>query len=74
MHEQSETVQTPQGRWINVYGQRTSKAGETLPRKYDFEKEDYGTVQEAERAARKRSQLEGQPERQQRFMQRSYQR
>ena len=70
MHEQSETIQNDQGRWINVYGKRTPQAGETLPRKYPFEQDDYDTVQDAERAARKRSQLEGMPRKAERVLER----
>ncbi len=31
MHEQSETVQSPDGSWVNVYGAATSQAGKRLP-------------------------------------------
>jgi hypothetical protein len=31
MHEQSETIQRPDGKWINVYGRGTPKAGKPLP-------------------------------------------
>lgn len=50
MHEQSETIQLPSGRWVNVYGRRTPKAGQPLPNSGDFE-----TVEEAVAAAKARS-------------------
>lgn len=59
MHEQSETIQNADGRWVNVYGKATPQAGQPLPQRYDFEAPDYGTVRSAEHAARKRSQMEG---------------
>lgn len=31
MHEQSETIQRPDGKWVNVYGRGLPKAGEQLP-------------------------------------------
>jgi hypothetical protein len=31
VHEQSETVQLPDGRWVNVYGRAVPKAGQQLP-------------------------------------------
>ena len=30
-HEQSETIQAPDGSWINVYGKATPLAGKQLP-------------------------------------------
>lgn len=49
-HEQSETIQREDGRWINVYGRDTPKAGQQLPGTADF-----ATVQEAEAVAKARS-------------------
>lgn len=51
MHEQSETVQLPNGRWVNVYGGGTAQRGQRLP-----DTPDYATVDEATAAARARSQ------------------
>jgi hypothetical protein len=50
MHEQSETVQRPDGKWINVYGRGTPQAGQQLPGT-----PAYATVKEAETAAQSRS-------------------
>lgn len=50
MHEQSETIQTPDGRWINVYGRATPQAGQQLPGT-----DAYGSMDEAVRAAKTRS-------------------
>ena len=55
MHEQSETIQLPNKRWVNVYGRGTPKAGEKLPGT-----PDYPTVEDAVGAARKRSEGIGQ--------------
>ncbi|MDP2622001.1 MAG: hypothetical protein Q8P46_17815 [Hyphomicrobiales bacterium] len=49
-HERSETVQRPDGRWINVYGRDTPKAGQQLPGTPDFQ-----TVDAAVAAAKQRS-------------------
>lgn len=49
-HEQSETVQRADGKWINVYGRGTPKAGQQLPGT-----PAYTTSGEAVRAARARS-------------------
>lgn len=49
-HEQSETIQLQNGKWTNVYGSKTKKAGQQLP----GEKE-YDSVDEAVKAAIKRS-------------------
>lgn len=49
-HEQSETVQREDGKWINVYGRGTPRAGQQLPGSGAFD-----TVEEAVRAARGRS-------------------
>jgi hypothetical protein len=54
MHEQSETVQDRQGRWINVYGKATPQAGRQLPGT-----PAYNTVDEAVTAAKERSAAEG---------------
>ena len=53
MHEQSETIQK-NGKWINVYGRKTPKAGQQLPGTIG-----YGTVEEAVAAASKRSKSSG---------------
>lgn len=50
MHEQSETVQTPDGHWINVYGRGTPKAGQPLPGSRPF-----ASSEEAVAAAKSRS-------------------
>ena len=55
MHEQSETIQLPSGRWANVYGRGTPQAGQRLPGTADF-----ATVQEATAAAGARSAVAGQ--------------
>ena len=49
-HEQSETIQNPSGKWINVYGRKTKNAGKQLP-----DSSEYNTVEEAVSAAKKRS-------------------
>lgn len=49
-HEQSETIQLPNGEWANVYGRRTKLAGQRLPGT-----PTYPTVESAVSAARKRS-------------------
>jgi len=53
-HEQSETVQNAEGKWINVYGKNLPKAGQQLPGT-----EEYETSGEAVAAARARSKTEG---------------
>ena len=58
MHEQSETIQDAQGRWINVYGRGTPRAGQPLPPVHDFEQDSYDSVEEAVAAAKRRSELE----------------
>jgi hypothetical protein len=58
MHEQSETIQDKLGRWINVFGRGTPQAGTPLPKKYDWERPYYKTVEEAVEAAKKRSAAE----------------
>lgn len=57
-HEQSESVQNPFGKWINVFGRKTKKAGEPLPKIYEFEQDEYDTVEQAVKAAKERSRLE----------------
>ena len=49
-HEQSETIQREDGKWINVYGRNTPKAGMQLPGSGEF-----NTVDEAVKEAGKRS-------------------
>ena len=49
-HEQSETIQRQDGRWINVYGKGLPKAGQPLPDSGDF-----STVDEAVQSAVARS-------------------
>lgn len=53
-HEQSETIQGPDGKWINVYGKATQQAGKQLPGT-----SSYGTVDEAVKAAQERSKAFG---------------
>ena len=50
MHEQSETIQNQRGKWENVYGKKTSKAGQRLP-----DTPEYDSVEEAVKAAKQRS-------------------
>jgi hypothetical protein len=54
-HENSETIKGPDGRWINVYG----GSKRPLPKKYPYEQDAYDSVEDAVRAARRRSQDEG---------------
>lgn len=49
-HEQSETIQREDGKWINVYGRKLPKAGQMLPGE-----RPYDSREEAEEAARRRS-------------------
>jgi hypothetical protein len=63
MHEQSETIQLPNGRWINVYGKDTATPGRPLPPIYDFEQASYDTLKEAVAAAKRRSEEESKQER-----------
>lgn len=49
-HEQSETIQRSDGKWINVYGQALPKAGQQLPGT-----PTYDTVDDAVSAAKARS-------------------
>lgn len=56
MHEESETVQDPQGRWHNVIGtNRYGKKGEHLSPMFPFETDYYQSVEEADSAAHQRS-------------------
>ena len=55
MHEQTETIQRPNGKWINVYGLRTSTAGRPTPPKFPYERAEYDTLLEAVEAAKRRS-------------------
>jgi hypothetical protein len=50
MHEQSETIKRADGKWINVYGRKTKKAGQLLPGSGVFD-----TVEEAVESAKERS-------------------
>src|SRR3990167_6457380 len=54
MHEQSETIQRPDGKWINVYGRNTPNAGQQLPGTSEFQ-----SVNEAVNAAGARSAMSG---------------
>ena len=58
-HEQSESIQNQFGKWINVFGRKTKRAGEALPRLYEFEQDEYDTVSDAVKAAEERSKREG---------------
>lgn len=49
-HEQSETIQRPDGKWINVYGHALPRAGQQLPGT-----PTYDTVDDAVSAAKARS-------------------
>lgn len=53
-HEQSETIQLPSGKWVNVYGRRLPKAGQQLPGT-----PEYDTVEAAVSAAKNRSAAHG---------------
>lgn len=55
MHEQAETIQLPSGRWANVYGRATPRAGQRL------DSLDFGTVEEAVTAAKARSAASDEP-------------
>lgn len=57
-HEVSETVEVG-GKWRNVYGRKTKLAGEPLPRHYEFEKDEYDTLEEAVAASKERSRRYG---------------
>lgn len=61
-HEQSETIQTPDGQWVNVYGRATEQAGQPLPLRYDFEQPAYADLTSAELAAILRSRAHGDEE------------
>ena len=58
-HEQSETIQRADGKWVNVYGRATGQAGQPLPPRFPYERDAYDTVEEAVAAASRRSQDEG---------------
>lgn len=49
-HEQSETIQRKDGKWINVYGKKTKSAGRKLPGSGVFD-----SSKEAVKAAKSRS-------------------
>ena len=51
-HEQSETIQRKDGKWINIYGRKTKRAGHKLPASGV-----YDTVKDAEAAAVHRSRM-----------------
>lgn len=53
-HEQSETIQTQDGRWINIYGKSTPNAGKQLPGTTSYQ-----TIDEAVSAAKSRSESSG---------------
>src|SRR6267378_1623223 len=53
-HEESETIEE-NGKWTNIYGQRTPHAGKKLPLLFHYEKPYYDTEQEAVNAAKRRS-------------------
>jgi hypothetical protein len=58
-HEQSETVQK-NGRWVNVYGRKTKKAGQPLPVQPGYgERSSYSSVEDAAGMAALRSALHG---------------
>ncbi len=50
MHEQSETIQRQDGKWVNVYGRSLPQAGQQLPGS-----SEYSTMGEAVTAAKARS-------------------
>lgn len=56
MHEESETIQRKDGRWINIYGPGKHRTGQ-LPASGD-----YSTVEEASQAAAERSKLHAEPD------------
>src|SRR3990167_6568170 len=53
-HEQSETIQLPSGKWINIYGANTPQSGQQLPGT-----PQYDTVEAAVSAAGSRSRSAG---------------
>lgn len=65
-HEVSETIQDPDsGKWVNVYGKGTRKAGQRLPEDDSGEGHgEYDSVEEAVDAAKKRSAVHGEHEEQ----------
>lgn len=50
MHEQSETIQNNNGKWVNVYGKNLPNKGQQLPGTLE-----YNTMEEAVEAAKNRS-------------------
>lgn len=54
-HEESETVQSPSGRWINVIGRNKPGAGTPLKPLWPEESKDYPSVKSAVSAAELRS-------------------
>lgn len=65
-HERSETIQDQDtGRWVNVYGKGTAKAGKRLPKdESGVGHEDYDSPEAAAEAARKRSEAAGEAQKQ----------
>jgi len=56
MHEESDTIQRKDGRWINIYGKGKHRTGQLPASK------DYATVDEAVAAARLRSEQHTEPD------------
>lgn len=54
-HEESETIQSPSGRWQNVIGRTKPGAGTPLRPNWPEESADYPTVETAVTAAKLRS-------------------
>lgn len=61
MHEQSESVESSPGTFINIYGRGTSKSGKPLEPLYPWEQPSYKTLQEAVNAAIQRSDAQTRP-------------
>ncbi len=58
MHEQSETIQRDDGKYVNVYGRNTPKAGQQLPKnETGVGHKVYDNVQDAVREAVQRSNM-----------------
>lgn len=56
MHEESRTVQTALGKYVNVVGtNRYGEQGKPLKPMFPYEREEYDNLDEAETAADKRS-------------------
>lgn len=51
-HEQSETVQDKDGKWVNVYGSQTPQAGRTLPGEPRYDSVDAAVTGAKARSAR----------------------